>query len=99
MVVPREELVVVEVVVAGAADEVEAHVLGLVVGRDEAVARDAQRLVPGQLRLGAGEVHLELPELVLQQRDDADAAVDGVAEAHVGLVGEGIDGVFTLVRV
>lgn len=37
--------------------------------------------------------------MVLKDGDDADAAVDGVTEAHIGFVGEGIDGVFTLVRV
>lgn len=39
MMVPREELVVVVVVVV--ADEAHAHVLGLMVGRNEAVARYA----------------------------------------------------------
>jgi hypothetical protein len=33
---------------------------------------------------------------VLEDGDDADAAVDGVAEAHVGLVGEGVHGVLAL---
>lgn len=40
---------------------------------------------------------MELAELVLEEGDDADAAVDGVAQPHVGLVGEGVDGVLALV--
>lgn len=60
---------------------------------------DCQVLVPGELGFGAIKVHLELAELVLEERDDPDAAVDGVTEPHLGLIGEGIDGVFTLVRV
>ena len=47
---------------------------------------------------GESEVDLELTELVLEDGDDTDAAVDGVAETHVGLVGKGIDGVLSLVR-
>nr|GMC50190.1 serine, glycine, tyrosine and glutamine-rich protein-like [Ipomoea batatas] len=55
-------------------------------------------LVLGQLGFGAAEVHLELAELVLEQRDDADAAVDGVAEPHVRLVSQRVHGVLALVR-
>jgi hypothetical protein len=55
-----------------------------------------EHLVLGELVLGAGEVLLELAEVVLEDGDDADAAVDGVAEAHVGLVGERVHGVLAL---
>ena len=56
-------------------------------------------LVLGQLVAGAGELLLDETEAVLEDGDDADAAVDGVSEAHVGLVGERVDGVLALVGV
>ena len=56
-------------------------------------------LVLGELEAGAGEVLLELAELVLEDGDDAAAAVDGVAEAHVGLVRQRVHRVLPLVRV
>jgi hypothetical protein len=59
----------------------------------------ASHLVLGQLVAGAGELLLDLAEAVLEDGDDADAAVDGIAEAHVGLVGERVDGVLALVGV
>ena len=34
----------------------------------------------------------------MEEGDDADAAVDGVAEPHVGFVGKRIDGVLALAR-
>lgn len=67
---------------------------------NKTVAGNSQMvLVLGELGLGAAEVHLELAELVLEERDYSDAAVDGVTDAHVGLVGEGVNGVFALVGV
>lgn len=60
---------------------------------------DAQVLVLGELGFGAAEIHLELTQLVLEERNDADAAVNGVPEPHVGFVSEGVDGVLALVRV
>ena len=53
-------------------------------------------LVLGQLVAGAGELLLDETEAVLEDGDDADAAVDGVSEAHVGLVGERVHGVLAL---
>jgi hypothetical protein len=55
-----------------------------------------QYLIFRQLVAGAGEVLLDQAEAVLEDGDDADTAVDGVAEAHVGLVGERVDGVLAL---
>lgn len=67
---------------------------------NEAVAGDAAEvLILGEFGFGTAKVHLELAELVLEERDDSDAAVDRVTEAHIGLVGQGIDCVFTLVGV
>lgn len=54
-------------------------------------------LVLGQLGLGASEVHLQLAKLVLEDGNDADAAVNWVAEAHLGLVGQGVDRILSLV--
>jgi hypothetical protein len=53
-------------------------------------------LALGELVLGACEILLELAEVVLEDGYDADAAVDGVAEAHVSLVGERVYGVLAL---
>ena len=36
---------------------------------------------------------------MLEERDDSNAAIDGVTETHVGLIGKGVDGVLSLVRV
>lgn len=52
--------------------------------------------IGGEFFLCVVEVVLDLAELVLKDGDEADAAVDGVAEAGLGLVGEGVDGVFSL---
>lgn len=52
--------------------------------------------VVGEFFLGLDEVGLDLAEAVLEEGDEADAAVDGVAEAGLGLVGEGVDGVLAL---
>lgn len=62
------------------------------------VGDEAEVLVLGELGFGAAEIHLKLAELVLEERDDADAAVDGVAQPHVGFVSQRVDGVFALVR-
>lgn len=43
-----------------------------------------------------GELVLELGDLVLQNSDDAEAAVNGVLFPSVGLVGNGFHGVFAL---
>ena len=52
--------------------------------------------VSGELLLGIEKVDLDMAEALLEDRDEADAAVDGVAEARLGLVGEGLDGVIAL---
>ena len=36
---------------------------------------------------------------MLEERDDADAAVNRISEAHVGFVSQGVDGVLALMRV
>ena len=36
---------------------------------------------------------------MLEERDDSNATVDGIAEAHVSLVGKRVDGVLTLMGV
>ena len=66
---------------------------------DEAVAGDAEVLIFGEFGFGTTKVHLKLTELVLEERDNSDTAIDGVTEAHVSLVGQGIHGIFTLVGV
>lgn len=58
-----------------------------------------QVLIFGEFGFGTGKIHLKLAELVLEERDDSNAAVDGIAEAHVSLVGKRVDGVLTLVGV
>jgi hypothetical protein len=63
------------------------------------VACDAQVLVFREFRFGATEVHLKLAKLVLEERDDSHATVDGVTETHVSLIGERIHGVLALVGV
>lgn len=75
---------------------------GVEVGGEElvvvAVVVGGEELVAGELGLGAGEVDLELAELVLEEGDDADAAVDGVPQAHVGLVRQRVHRVLPLLR-
>ena len=74
VMIPRKELVVVMVVVvpsggasAACGDEVDAEILMMV--SDEAVSADAaEALVLGELGLGAGEVDLELAELIWKRR-------------------------------
>lgn len=58
-----------------------------------------QVLIFGEFGFGTGKIHLKLAELVLEERDDSNAAVDGIAEAHVSLVGKRVNGVLTLVGV
>ena len=52
----------------------------------------------GGLGVGEGELHLELGDLVLEEGDGGDAAVDGVPHPGVGLVDEAADGVGPLRR-
>ena len=52
-----------------------------------------------ELLAGDGELVLELGHLVLQDGDDAQAAMHGVLLARVGLVGDGFDGVLALAGV
>lgn len=52
----------------------------------------------GGLGVGEGELHLELGDLVLEEGDGGDAAVDGVPHTGVGLVDEAADGVGPLRR-
>lgn len=90
VVIPREELMMIMVI----SDCTAANVLVVVVGsgcgcsNESSVASDPEVLVLGELGLGAAEVHLELAELMLEKRDNTNAAVDRVTEAHVSLVGE-----------
>lgn len=51
-----------------------------------------------QVGVSGVELLLKPLDLFLEESDGADAAVDGVSDASLGLVGEGIDGVFSLVR-
>ena len=102
-VIPGEELVVVVVPCCTAGDEIDAEVLRIMSvvgsgssGGDEALPGDSEILIFGELGFGAAEVDLELAELMLEEGDDANAAVDGVTEAHVGLVGQGIDSILAL---
>lgn len=44
------------------------------------------------------EFDLDLPELVLEDGDEADTSVDGVPETRLGLVREGLNGVVSLRR-
>lgn len=56
----------------------------LLVVMDEAAVEVV--LVLGELRFCEGEIDFELAELVLEERDHADAAVDGVSEPHISFV-------------
>lgn len=42
------------------------------------------------------ELDLDLPELMLEHRDEAHATVDGVPETRLGLVRQGLNGVVSL---
>lgn len=48
------------------------------------------------LGLGQGELHLELGDLLLEVGDGADAAVDRVSHARVGLVHQAANGISSL---
>lgn len=112
LLLPWEELVMI-VMIPATTNEVDSQVLWMVVVivgggrgrgcgrccRNEAVTGDSQVLVLGELRFGTAEIHLELAELVLEDRDDAHAAVNWVSEPHVSLISQGVDGVFALVWV
>lgn len=68
---------------------------GGVMGREEG-AEGGGADEGGELPLGGLEVVLDLVDLVLEERDVAHAAVDGVSEPGLGLVREGVDGVLAL---
>jgi hypothetical protein len=57
---------------------------------------DTEALVLRELRFSTAEIYLKLTKLMLEERDDADAAVDRVTEAHVGFIGQRVHCVFTL---
>jgi len=52
-----------------------------------------------QLIARAGKLLLDLAKAMLEDGDDADAPIDGVAEPHVRLIGERVHGVLALVGV
>ena len=54
--------------------------------------------VSDEVGVGGVELLLEAEDLALEDGDGADAAVDGVLGAGLGLVGEGVHGVLALVR-
>lgn len=55
--------------------------------------------VGGELLFGIDEIGLNLPEPVLENGDEAHAAVDGVLQARLCLVGQRVHGVLALRRV
>lgn len=63
----------------------------MVVG-GEVVAGEAD-----EIGVGGVELLLEALDLALEEGDGADAAVDGVPDPRLGLIGEGVDGVLPLV--
>lgn len=54
--------------------------------------------VTHQVCVGGIELLLKLKNLPLKNRDGTNAAVDGVLEASLGFVGEGVHRIFSLVR-
>lgn len=55
-----------------------------------------KRSVSGQVGPGEFKVVLELHHAAVEEGNWAEAAVDRVTEAGLSLVGEGVDGVFTV---
>lgn len=54
--------------------------------------------VGGELLFSIVEVVLDLLELVLEEGDVANTAINGVAQPRLGFVSKGIDGIFSLRR-